>query len=74
MFWRPHEGAFSGLPRAHRFWPRPRGESNDTRLALDALGDAVSERRPPRGAMHHSDRGSPYGSNDYVANSTASAL
>jgi transposase InsO family protein len=42
-------------------------ESNDTRLALDALGDAVRQRRPPSGLMHHSDRGSPYGSDDYVA-------
>lgn len=42
-------------------------ENNDTRLALDALGEAVSDRRPPRGLMHHSDRGCPYGSDDYVA-------
>lgn len=42
-------------------------ESNDTRLALDALEDAVRTRSPPPGVMHHSDRGSPYGSSDYVA-------
>src|SRR5690606_31147762 len=42
-------------------------QSNDTRLALDALGESVRQRRPPRGLMHHSDRGSPYGSDDYVA-------
>jgi transposase InsO family protein len=42
-------------------------ESNDTRLALDALEEAVRTRSPPPGAMHHSDRGSPYGSSEYVA-------
>jgi len=39
--------------------------SNDTALALDALRIAVRSRRPPPGLMHHSDRGSPYASDDY---------
>lgn len=42
-------------------------ESNDTKLALAALGHAIRARRPPRGLIHHSDRGSPYGSDDYIA-------
>lgn len=42
-------------------------DSNDTRLALDALEEAVRTRSPPPGVMHHSDRGSPYGSSEYVA-------
>lgn len=40
-------------------------ESNDTRLALAALSRAIAQRRPPRGLIHHSDRGSPYGSTNY---------
>lgn len=40
-------------------------ESNDTKLALAALAMAVSRRKPPRGLVHHSDRGSPYASDDY---------
>lgn len=39
--------------------------SNDTSLALDALRSAVSHRNPPRGLLHHSDRGSPYASEAY---------
>lgn len=40
-------------------------ETNDTDLALDALGCALRTRRPAPGLMHHSDRGSPYASSDY---------
>ena len=40
-------------------------ESNDTTLALAALSMASSRRKPPRGLVHHSDRGSPYASDDY---------
>ncbi len=40
-------------------------ESNDTQLALSALSKAVAERRPKRGLIHHSDRGSPYASAQY---------
>jgi putative transposase len=39
--------------------------TNDTALALDALGIALRERRPKPGLVHHSDRGSPYASSDY---------
>jgi transposase InsO family protein len=39
--------------------------TNDRALALDALGRALSVRNPPGGLVHHSDRGSPYASEDY---------
>jgi putative transposase len=42
-------------------------ESNDTALALDVLRRALRARRPPPGLLHHSDRGSPYASDDYRA-------
>jgi putative transposase len=41
--------------------------SNDRELALHALRNALHTRRPGRGAVHHSDRGSPYASADYTA-------
>jgi len=41
-------------------------DSNDTALALAALDRAVRSRKPPRSLVHHSDRGSPYGSGDYI--------
>ena len=41
-------------------------ESNDTALALSALDRALALRKPPAGLIHHSDRGSPYGSDDYI--------
>ena len=41
-------------------------ENNDTVLALAAIERAVESRQPPPGIMHHSDRGSPYGSDDYI--------
>ena len=40
--------------------------SNDTALALEALSAALTSRKPPPGLIHHSDRGSPYGSDEYV--------
>ena len=40
-------------------------ERNDGRLAIAALGMAYFQRRPPRGLVHHSDRGSVYCSHDY---------
>jgi putative transposase len=40
---------------------------NDTALALTALEAAFKSRRPPRGLLHHSDRGSPYASDAYRA-------
>ena len=39
--------------------------NNDRGLALAALRKAVSTRKPRRGLVHHSDRGSPYASEDY---------
>ena len=40
--------------------------NNDTSLALAALPSAVQRRRPPPGLIHHSDRGSPYASDEYT--------
>jgi putative transposase len=39
--------------------------SIDARLAVAALKAAISARDPPRGCVHHSDRGSQYASEDY---------
>jgi putative transposase len=41
--------------------------SNDRALALDALEHALTSRRPRRGLLQHTDRGSPYASDDYSA-------
>lgn len=41
-------------------------ESNDTSLALQALNNAKSARGRSDGLLHHSDRGSPYGSDLYT--------
>lgn len=41
-------------------------EANDTMLALAALQRAIASRAPGPGLIHHSDRGSPYASDDYV--------
>lgn len=38
----------------------------DGALAVDALKMAIQRRRPPRGAIHHSDRGVQYLCDDYV--------
>ena len=35
------------------------------KLAIDALSMALLHRQPPRGLIHHSDRGSQYASGDY---------
>lgn len=43
------------------------GETNDRTLALHAWSRATQARRPRRGLLHHSDRGSPYASDDYRA-------
>jgi len=40
-------------------------ERIDRQLALDALRMALAQRRPHRGLIHHSDRGSQYASEDY---------
>ena len=39
--------------------------NNDRQLALEALGCALASRRVSLGMIHHSDRGSPYASDDY---------
>ena len=38
----------------------------DSQLALDALNQALAERQPPAGWIHHSDRGVQYASHAYV--------
>jgi putative transposase len=43
------------------------GKRVDVRLALAALRAAIAARRPPRGCIHHSDRGSQYAAEDYRA-------
>jgi hypothetical protein len=39
----------------------------DARLALAALRAAAASRQPPKGCIHHSDRGSQYAAEDYRA-------
>ena len=39
--------------------------TNDRELALRALDQALRARRPRAGLVHHTDRGSPYASDDY---------
>lgn len=41
------------------------GDRISRHLAVRALDMAVQRRRPPRGLLHHSDRGSQYASRDY---------
>src|SRR6266403_1023151 len=43
------------------------GRSIDARLAVAALKAAIGARDPPRGCVHHSDRGSQYASEDVTA-------
>lgn len=40
-------------------------ERLERRVALDALRMALSDRQPPQGLLHHSDRGSQYASHEY---------
>lgn len=42
-------------------------DANDRQLALEAMGNAIHNRRPRAGLIHHSDRGSPYASAEYRA-------
>jgi len=42
-------------------------ETNDTALAHAALNRALATRRPGRRLVHHTDRGSPYASEEYRA-------
>ena len=39
----------------------------DARIAVAALKAAISNRAPPKGCIHHSDRGSQYASEVYCA-------
>ena len=41
--------------------------ANDRYLTIKALEMALKRRCPERGLLHHSDRGSPYASEDYQA-------
>jgi putative transposase len=41
------------------------GRQIDTRLALAALRAAIETRQPPRGCIHHSDRGAQYAAELY---------
>jgi putative transposase len=43
------------------------GANNDTKLALTALRRAIAARKPSKGLIHHSDRGSTYASSAYRA-------
>jgi transposase InsO family protein len=43
-------------------------------LALAALRDALQRRQPPKGLLHHSDRGCQYVDADYVALLNAAGL
>ena len=43
------------------------GRTLETKLALAALEAALASRNPPPGLVHHSDRGTQYASNAYVA-------
>lgn len=49
-------------------------DRNDTTLALAALDRALLLRKPLPGLIHHSDRGSPYGSDDYIARLDAAGI
>ena len=49
-------------------------DSNDTALALAALDRALLLRKPSPGLVHHSDRGSPYGSDEYIARLDAAGI
>ena len=42
------------------------GRSLQAALPLAALNQAIADRQPGRGVVHHSDRGSQYASNEYV--------
>ena len=44
--------------------------SIDARLAVAALQAAIRARNPPRGCVHHSDRGSQYASDESAVNNS----
>jgi hypothetical protein len=41
------------------------GKRMKKQLVIDALSMAYWQRKPPKGLLHHSDRGSQYASHDY---------
>jgi len=49
-------------------------ENNDRHLALETLRRAKAARSPGPGLLHHSDRGSPYASEDYRNAIAANAM
>jgi putative transposase len=49
-------------------------DTNDRALALAALQQALQGRRPAAGLIHHTDRGSPYASDDYRTHLARSGL
>jgi len=49
-------------------------EQNDKQLVMSALTMALERRRPRSEVIHHTDRGSTYGSDDYRTTLTASGL
>jgi len=49
-------------------------DKNNKRLAISALDMALKRRRPQSGVLHHTDRGSIYGSDDYRGKLIGSGL
>lgn len=54
-----------GFSRKVVGWALERGITS--RLAIDALQQAIAERQPPPGLVHHSDFGVQYASGEYAA-------
>jgi putative transposase len=50
------------------------GPTLHTSLVLAAFQDALRRRKPPKGLLHHSDRGSQYVDRDYVAALAAAGI
>ena len=64
------DGAFVYLAVILDAWSRKivgyaLGRQIDTRVTLAALRAAVADRTPPKGCIHHSDRGVQYAAEDY---------
>ena len=49
-----------------RWWAGRWTERLPARLPMAALEQAIAERQPPPGLVHHSDRGVQYASDEYV--------
>ena len=50
------------------------GPTMHVSLVLTALRQALAQRRPPAGLLHHSDRGSQYAAHEYIAALAAAGL